>query len=291
MHIAKESNTLFLIILVFARVSHGYDWIESYRAQWALDNVPAPEPVCAEEVPGWFTFIYRKYLPYSCLWFEEETTRCLDFGDSFANGGLTANEACCVCAARLDFPGEIDVSGADSEATFDVDFHYTGSYEAKAHGLEPATITSSNVAQDDFVFITFPLSGAAFFRAALPPFSVEDPMVDLDLYLFDPDFQIVDSSKNWYTDDAVEVTQPTDGNWTVVVYGWDTVEPTVGFDLYSWIISLTPGGSLSVSAPELVEPDTSVAIGVSWLFVVGKWYLGVRALLSFPFHSIGLFHH
>ena len=77
-------------------------------------------------------------------------------------------------------PGGIDGDGVSGETSFDVEFWYTGSYLAAAHGLVPATVTSGSVGQDtdktfdrndgNSTLHQFALSaGVAHFRIAMPP--------------------------------------------------------------------------------------------------------------------------
>ena len=209
---------MFLLFLnehtVYARVSGGYGWIATYINQWEA-NVPAPSPgVCIDDPEGWFNSNGPKY---NCLWYASDITRCPKFGDSFVNGGLTANMACCACAT-LDYPYEIDGNGEDG-ASFDVTFGYTGTYVAVAHGLEPATVTSDTVGQDCVQLHEFELSGAAFFRIAMPQEAVANPDIDLGIYLVDPLGDEVACSDEWGTDELVEIVLPMDGSWSVHVYG------------------------------------------------------------------------
>jgi hypothetical protein len=166
-----------------------------------------------------------------------------------------------------------------------VQFGYTGSYTAAAHGLVPATVITDNVVQDpDQNFDpsdgfsdahTFDLSGAAFFRIAIPPEATE-ANADLDVYVFDPNNELVASSTLGGTDEQVDIFQPADGTWTVYVHGWSTPGGDSDYDMYSWIISATPGGSLTIdSAPTSATSGAIETISVSWTgATLGQWHLG-----------------
>ena len=153
-----------------------------------------------------------------CLWYASDSTYCFLYGDSFANGGLTANMACCACTS-LDYPYEIHETGEDGTTSFDVTFGYNGTYIAAAHGLEPATITSDTVIEGDYQLHKFELYGAAFFRIAMPQEAVANPDIDLGIYLVDPLGDEVACSDEWGTDELVEIVLPMDGSWSVHVYG------------------------------------------------------------------------
>lgn len=192
-----------------------------------------------------------------------------------------------VRAALFSAPTQIDGSGESGAASFDVSFGYTGSYSAAAHGLEPATVTSDNVVQDpDQNFDPtdgfsnlhqFDLSGAAFFRITMPPESVADPnAIDLDLFVYDPSGVQVASSTSGGTDELIDIELPMDGTWSVYVHGWQTAGPSADYDMYSWIISATPGGNLVIdSAPTAATLGAVETIDVSWTgATAGQWHLG-----------------
>jgi hypothetical protein len=190
-----------------------------------------------------------------------------------------------VRAALFSAPDEVDGSGESGSASFDVQFGYTGSYTAATHGLIPATVTTDNVLQDpDQEFDpsdgfsdahTFDLSGAAFFRIAIPPEATEAD-ADLDVYVFDPNNELVASSTLGGTDEQVDIFQPADGTWTVYVHGWSTPGGDSDYDMYSWIISATPGGNLTIdSAPTSATSGAIETISVSWTgATLGQWHLG-----------------
>ena len=191
-----------------------------------------------------------------------------------------------VRAALFSAPAQIDGSGESGTAGFEVSFGYTGSYSAAAHGLEPATVTSDKVVQDpDQNFDPndgysnlhqFNLSGAAFIRIAMPPESVNNPDIDLDLFVYDPNGNLAASSANGGTDELIDIKLPMDGTWRVYVHGWQTIQPSADYDMYSWIISTTPGGNLIIdSAPNTATLGAVETIDVSWTgATLGQWHLG-----------------
>jgi hypothetical protein len=191
-----------------------------------------------------------------------------------------------VRAALFNAPAQIDASGESGSASFDVSFGYTGSYGAAAHGLEPAIVTSDNVVQDpDQNFDPndgfsnrhdFNLSGAAFFRIAMPPESVDNPDIDLDIFVYDPNGNFAASSTSGGTDELIDIPLPMDGTWSVYVHGWQTIGPSADYDMYSWIISATPGGNLTIdSAPTSATLGAVETIDISWAgATVGQWHLG-----------------
>ena len=201
-------------------------------------------------------------------------------------GAYSAYSPIAVKATTIGTPAQVDGSGTDGSTSFDVTFGYTGDYTAAGHGLEAEAITSDTVLQDpDQNFDPndgysnaheFVLSGDAYFRTALPPDSVDDPNIDLDMYLYDPNGVQVASSTTGGTDELINIVEPEDGTWTLYVHGWQTVTAAADYDLSSWIVSATPGGSLSVDgAPASAVVGTSGTVDISWSGLdAGTSYLG-----------------
>jgi subtilisin family serine protease len=202
-----------------------------------------------------------------------------------ASGGFSVHSPIAVRAALFNAPDEITGSGETGSASFDVSFGYTGDYAAAAHGLVPATLTVDNVVQDpDQNFDpndgfsdshTFDLSGAAHFRVAIPPEATEAD-ADLDVYVFDPSGTLVASSTKGGTDEQVDIDSPDDGTWTVWVHGWSTPGGDSDYTMYSWAISATPGGSLSIdAAPTSATLGQTGTVDLSWTGAsLGQWFLG-----------------
>jgi len=194
-----------------------------------------------------------------------------------------------VNAALFDAPDELTLAGADGAVTFDVSFGYTGDYAASAHGLEAAIVENRDVVQDpDSTFDPtdgysqlheFDLSGDAFFRIAIPEGATDDPDADLDVFVYDPTGEQVASSTKGGTDEQVDILSPMDGIWQVYVHGWAAPGDGTNYDLSAWIISATPGGSLTLdSAPTSATLATSEPIEISWSgLAAATQYLGAVA--------------
>ena len=86
--------------------------------------------------------------------------------------------------------------------------------------------------------------------------------VNLDPFMYAPEGEIVGISKNDGSDELVEVALPVDGTWTVAVFGYATINLSVDYDLYSWVLSATPGGTLEfLEAPKSATSNKTEAIG------------------------------
>lgn len=187
-------------------------------------------------------------------------------------------------AALFAAPAVIGSTGESGSASFDVTFGYSGSYAAAAHGLVPATVTSDNVLQDpDQTFDPadgfsklheFDLSGVAFFRIALPPEATEAD-ADLDVYVYGPDGSEYTSTAGG-TNEQIDVVLPADGTWAVYVHGWAAPGDDSDYDLYTWAVSATPGGNMTIdSAPTEAVIGNVGRVDISWTgATAGQWHLG-----------------
>lgn len=182
-----------------------------------------------------------------------------------------------VRASLIKVPDEITAEGADGTAEFEVSFGYTGEYEARPHGLVPVQLTEDNVLQDeDQTFDPsdvetgganlheFNLNGAAVLRVALPPESTEQG-ADLDIFVYDPNGELVATSTKPATDEQVDILLPMDGTWKVYVHGWLAPAGDSDYVLQSWVVSKSLGDSLSVvSAPASATIGSTETVTVAW---------------------------
>lgn len=207
---------------------------------------------------------------------------------TWKGGGYEVYSPIAVKGALFSAPAEVSGSGDSGSASFDVKFGYNGSYTAGAHGLIPATVTTDNVLQDpdqDFDpndgfsnVHTFNLSDAAFFRIAMPPEATE-VSADLDIYVFDPNGDLVAASTSGGTEELVDILLPEDGTWSVYVHGWASPGGDSDYNMWTWAVPLATGGTLSVdSAPASATIGAPETIDISWSGLtsgaLGDWYLG-----------------
>jgi subtilisin family serine protease len=189
----------------------------------------------------------------------------------------------------LGSPAEVSGTGTSGTLGFEVQFGYSGSYTAAAHGLAPRTDNPGSVAQDpDQTFDPgdptgttahqFTIAGDGHLRLSVttadlaPP----DPDVDLDVYLYNSAGDEVASSTSGGTDEHIDLRLPADDTYTLYVHGWQTLGGSVDYTLRSWTVPLSTGGSLVVdSAPGAAQVGTSGTVDVSWSGLdPGSLYLG-----------------
>jgi hypothetical protein len=121
------------------------------------------------------------------------------------------------------------------------------------------------------------LSGAAFLRITLDTADLTpaDTAIDLDLFLHDSAGNEVGASGAGSTAELIELVLPGDDTYTLYVHGWQTTGIEVAYNLQTWDVSATPGGSLVVdSAPASATIGTTGTVDVSWSGVGLGNYLG-----------------
>lgn len=204
--------------------------------------------------------------------------------------GYTARSPIAVAAAQIEVPESVEGTGTEGEVSFDVQFGYTGEYDAAAHGLAANVPIVGTVTQDpDQSFdpsdegagatahdIT--LSDSAFLRITLTTADLTPPnsAIDLDLYLYLGD-ELVALSGSGSTNEIIELAQPEDGTYTLFVHGWQTTGIEVGYSVNTWDVPLeADNGSLQVTAePEDATKSAVETITAAWSGLeTGGDYLG-----------------
>lgn len=182
---------------------------------------------------------------------------------------------------------EVSGSGTDGSASFPITFGYSGEYSAAAHGLESSTVLSGNVLQDvgqifdpsdvgaGAVVHEITTNGTAMLRLAMPPDATE-PDADIDIYVHDSAGNQVAASTAGGTDELIDLVLPADDTYSVYVHGWSAPGGDSDYLLYTWLISATPGGNMTVTdAPASAVSGQTSDVSVSWTgATAGEWHLG-----------------
>ncbi len=185
-------------------------------------------------------------------------------------------------------PARVTGRGETAMASFPITFGYTSDYAAASHGLQPAAVFSDTVAQDPdqafspndvadggAVLHEVTTGGAALLRIAMPTDATE-AQADLDIFVFGPAGNLVATSTAGGTDELIELVLPTDGTYSIFVHGWQTPGGDSDYDLYTWAVSASPGGNMTIdSAPSSASLDATENVAVSWTGAgAGQWHLG-----------------
>ncbi len=163
----------------------------------------------------------------------------------------------------------VQVSG-----NYNVTFGYTGPFTATARGLVPAT-TFEGVANDGDL-VSFPMtipSGTTYARVSLFDANVS-PASDLDMYLYNSAGTLVGYSGSGTSAEEINLVNPAAGNYTILVEGYATGNPTT-FTGFYWILGSTAAGNMTVSAPASATLGQFGAINLTFSGLTpGVKYLG-----------------
>lgn len=183
-------------------------------------------------------------------------------GFIFWNGdqGHVVRSPVAVKPVALAAPGE--VSGTGDPINYDVAFGYTGNFQTEVRGLIPAATEDGFVVDDPANDINVALAsgvGITMHTINIPAgttyarFSLFDDFTDgeddLDMYVFDSSFNFVGSSGGGTAAEEVNVVDPADTTYYVIVHGWQTDGPDANYTLFSWALGSSDEGNMTVSAP------------------------------------------
>ena len=213
--------------------------------------------------------------------FTSQATASLDhwsFGALTWNGGGHAvRSPLVVRPVALAAPGEVAGTGVTGSTTWNVQPGYSGPLAADVHGLVPAVTEQATVADDPANDIGTALTtgvGVHLHAVAVPAGThhlraslfdgFTDGHDDLDLYLFDPNGNLVDASGGPTAAETVNAEHPVPGTWTVVVHGFQTDGPDATYTLFRWLLPATPAGNMTVSAPATAVLGAPAPVTASW---------------------------
>jgi len=160
----------------------------------------------------------------------------------------------------LDAPTE--VAGTGAALSYPITAGYSGAFSATAAGLVPATTYTGEVVTNDYVL--FPVVIPAGTRLAR--FSLFDetttPGSDLDLYVFDADFNLLGGSGGATSAEQVDLKNLPAGTYYVDVEGYATANPST-FTLFTWAVG-ADAGNMAVTTPATVTTGGTASVGLSF---------------------------
>ena len=188
------------------------------------------------------------------------------------------------------------VSGNGGPINYNVQFGYTGTFNALARGLVPATTFVDTVADDptdNFNTATPDANqGIKVFDVAVPAgstharFSLFDNFTDgaddLDLYVYrvnaDATKTFVGVSGSGTSAEEVNLVNPTAATYKVYVHAFATEGPDANFTLFTWVLGSTSAGNMTVSAPASATTGVTASIGLTFSGLApATKYLGLVA--------------
>ena len=205
---------------------------------------------------------------------------------TWTHGPHAVRSPIAVKPVALAAPGEVSGTGTDGSLSFDVTFGFAGDYEALPQGLVEATTEDGNVVDDPANDIDVALGtgvgitvhtveiGADEKHARFSLFDdYTDGEDDLDLYVWSPS-GFAGGSGSGTSEEEVNVTNPEEGTWLVVVHGWQTDGPDSNYTLFSWAFG-ADAGNMTISGPTSAVLGATEPITVDWIGLEsGKKYLG-----------------
>jgi len=117
-------------------------------------------------------------------------------------------------------------------------------------------------------FVPFDVpAGAAFTRVSTFD-AFTDGNDDVDLYVFDPEFNFVGASGGGTAEEQVDIPNPEPGEWTTLVHGWETDGDDANLTMFNWSVPADPtddDDSLAIdSAPNSAVVGETATIEYSW---------------------------
>jgi hypothetical protein len=207
---------------------------------------------------------------------------------TWSDGSHSVRSPIAVKPVALAAPAEVSGTGTSGSLDYAIRFGYGGTFETASHGLVPATTTAGHVVDDPANDIEVALVtgvGVTEHEFAVPAgtrhlrFATFDGQTDgaddLDLYLYDPDGNLVDGSGSPTAQEQVDAAFPAAGTWTVVVHGWQTDGADSNYTLFGWMVGDADAGNMTVTAPGTAVQGATATVTVSWSgLTAGGRYLG-----------------
>ncbi len=193
---------------------------------------------------------------------------------TWTGGGYSVRSPIAVRPVAIAAPGQVNGTGVDGTATYNVQFGYNGPFAAAPHGLVASTSFNGTIATNQ----TLSYSVVIPANTKLARFSLFDANVsgaaDLDLRVYRGSTQ-VGTSGGGSSEEEVSLTNPTAATYTVYVDGFDTGSGSVDFTLFTWAVPADNAGNMTVTAPATAAIGANGSITLNWTgLTAGTKYLG-----------------
>jgi hypothetical protein len=257
-------------------------------------QVQAPAGVGVEVTPGSLTLAEGQTAAYTVKF----TTLASAVPNAYTFGSLTWSDGThdvrspiAVRPLAVRAPAEVRATG-EGPASYEIGFGYAGAFAARPHGLVPATTETKTVADDPANNFSQTGAGVATHQLVIPAgtrvarVSLFDDFTDgnddLDLWIANPAGTLIATSGNVTSDEEITLNNPAAGTYTVYVHGYETDGPDAVYTLFTWAVSQTDAGNLTVSAPAAATLGETASVGLAWTGLTpGTKYLG-----TVTYHSV-----
>ncbi len=216
---------------------------------------------------------------------------------SWSDGSHDVRSPIAVKPVALAAPDEVMGEGTDGSLSYDVTFGYSGDFAAEPHGLIPAVTEAATVDDDpnnnindalatcDFGSFPFQCTGITWHAVPAPVGTqylrislfddYTDGQDDLDLYVFESDFDFVGASTTPTSEEEVNIPSPVDTLYLVAVHGWQTDGADANYTFFNWPLGAADEGNMTVTAPSTATLGDSATVDVAWSgLTTGTKYLG-----------------
>ena len=181
-------------------------------------------------------------------------------------------------------PGEITTFGGSGTLSFDVEYGYSGAYEARVHGLRLPLVINGFVDNDPTKTFTFRgMNGVTSHLIDVPEgqlylrFATFDALTDgeddIDMYVYYCFDGVSCSRVGLSGEDAaterVDIAYPAAGRYAVLIHGYETDEinggPGSNYQLLAWSFGVNDNqGNLTATGPSFANAGDTGTIQVEW---------------------------
>lgn len=204
---------------------------------------------------------------------------------TWSNDEHAVRSVIAVRPVSVSAPAELVGEGVDGSLAFDVEFGYTGIYDARVHGLSLPLVVNAFVANDPTkTFTRRTTNGVTAHLIDVPAnklylrFALFDALTDgdddLDMYVYycpvgSSTCSKIGESGEPTSQERFDYYRPPAGRYEVLVHGFDTDEVAGGsganYSLLGWSIGeVDDRGNMSVNAPSFISAGSTETLAVDW---------------------------
>jgi subtilisin family serine protease len=204
---------------------------------------------------------------------------------TWASGGNSVRSPIAVQPVALAAPGEVHGTGASGTASYAVTAGATGAIDLSVAGLTAGDVTADTVAAGELNPVPGGDAANKVYEVKVPEGTTlarfdevaQDAADDLDMFVFDADFNFVDQSATGSASERVDLVDPAPGTYFVLVNGFSSNDGTpIEYTLRKFLVGSGAAGNLTATPDPL--PGTlgqPATVTLSWSGLdATKPYLG-----------------
>jgi subtilisin family serine protease len=240
------------------------------------------DPAVLDLGPGASATYSLKFTSEDDAVFDQWTFGSLTWSDT---AGHNVRSPIAVVPVPISAPDEVSGTGTTGSLEYEVQFGYNGPFATPVHGLVAADVIHDTVVDDpasDIVVAldtgvgvneyTIPVAAdTRHLRISLFDETVDGATDDIDLYLYPPGEDPFNGgtashvSAGGTSAEQIDVATPEEGDWTLIVHGWQTDGADAVFDLFTWDIPDDDAGNLAAtSSTAVASVGDTATITLEW---------------------------